>query len=264
MSEEVRVRPRILPHGVIDLFTVVLVSPILLGIVFGIPAFVSWLLTDSTLATALVVAGMFVAFLLFTVWHLELSSEGIRFHRILGTPKFLPWNRVVSVSQAPRWELILRGWFWPPFPAREMTTSLTSVGHYRIQWDSDFCYFPPANPSAFECFVERRLQTEPSNRPTLTMNTPSPYRGAIKLALAQQCTVLVLASMILDGGDIFNICLIAFIAFWAVVGFIRWRRPHAPTKLDLIFIQASYLLLCILTFFLVNFFWKGRGIPGLL
>jgi len=86
----------------------------------------------------------------------------------------------------------------------------------------------------------------------------------MKIALAQQGTVLVMASMILDGGDIFSICLIAFIAFWAVVGLIRWHRPHKPTKLDLIFIRASYLPLCILAFFLVDYFWKRRGLHGLL
>jgi hypothetical protein len=159
MSDELRVSPRVQSRGVIDFCIVVfIVSPVLLGIVFGVPAFVAFLFTDSSLVALLVIVAVFITFTLFTVSHLTLSSDGIRFHRVLGAPKFLPWSRVVSVKQASRWELILRGWFWPPFPAKEMTTSLSSVGHYKIQWDSGFCYFPPAYPSTFEQYVQQRIQ----------------------------------------------------------------------------------------------------------
>ena len=92
----------------------------------------------------------------------------------------------------------------------------------------------------------------------------SPYKDAIKLALAQQIPILILSAGVLDGGDFFRICLIPFIAFWVGVFFIRRRRPETPTKLDIIIIQWSYMPLCVLTFFLVDVFWKLRGLPGLL
>src|SRR5271154_6438416 len=101
----------------------------------------------------------------------------------------------------------------------------------------------PANADDYvriHCFQDwahgHAMNEELRVRPRI-LPAASPYRDAIKLALTQQGAVLLLASMILDGGYIFDFCLIAFIAFWTVVGLIRWRRPHAPTKLDLIFIQ---------------------------
>jgi len=83
---------------------------------------------------------------------------------------------------------------------------------------------------------------------------PSPYKAAIKLALAQQIPILVLGASILDGGDIFSICLKPVIAFWVAVWFIRHRRPQTPTKFDLFAIRWSYMPLCVMTFFLVHWF----------
>jgi hypothetical protein len=88
----------------------------------------------------------------------------------------------------------------------------------------------------------------------------SPYKDALKLALAQQITILILSAGVLDSGDLFSICLIPFIAFWVGVSFIRRRRPEAPTKLDVIVIKWTYIPLCIVTFLLVNWFWKLRGL----
>jgi hypothetical protein len=158
MNDELRVSPRVRSHDLLDFCIVVfIVSPLLLGVVFGVPVLAVLFFTNSSFAVLLAVAAVLIALTLFTVSHLTLSSDGIRFHRLLGSPKFLPWNRIVSITQAPRWELILRGWFWPPFPAKEMTTSLASVGHYRIQWDSGYCYFPPQFPNIFEQYVQENL-----------------------------------------------------------------------------------------------------------
>lgn len=86
----------------------------------------------------------------------------------------------------------------------------------------------------------------------------SPYKDPLKLALAQQITILILSAGVLDGGDLFRICLIPFLAFWVGVLFIRHHRPETPTKLDIIVITWSYTPLCILTLFLVHWFWKLR------
>jgi len=88
------------------------------------------------------------------------------------------------------------------------------------------------------------------------------YADAAQSALAQQVIILFLAIGILDGGDILNICLIAFVAFWVGAGLIWRRRPKTPTKLDLMVIQAGYLPLCILSFLLVLWSWKLRGISA--
>lgn len=92
----------------------------------------------------------------------------------------------------------------------------------------------------------------------------SPHKPAIKSALLQQVIILILAASILDGGDLFSICLIALVAFWAGVILIRRRRPQTPTRIDLFMIRGSYIPLCVITFFLVDWFWRLRGLPGLL
>lgn len=136
-----------------------LVFPIQASLMVGVPYWAIDALTGTARARPIVLT-VILLFYLFRVTHLTLSAEGIRFHRILGSPKFLPWTRVRSVAPAvSRWEVVLKGWLWPLFPAREMSSSLTSLGHYRIQWDNGFCYFPPAEPEAFYGFASQHLQS---------------------------------------------------------------------------------------------------------
>ena len=87
----------------------------------------------------------------------------------------------------------------------------------------------------------------------------SPYKDSIKFALVQQITILLLSAGVLDGGDMFSICLIPFLAFWTCVFLIRLRRPETPSRFDLLFIKWSYIPLCVATFFLVHWFWRLRG-----
>jgi hypothetical protein len=75
-----------------------------------------------------------------------------------------------------------------------------------------------------------------------------PFRNTINFAVAQQIIILVMTSLILDGGDSFRICGVAALAFWAGVGTIRFRR-QIPTKGDIIFIKGVYLPLCFLSGF---------------
>ena len=84
----------------------------------------------------------------------------------------------------------------------------------------------------------------------------------IKSAVIQQVFILVLASMILDGGVVAEICLFAAVAFWGGVALIRFRRP-VPTKIDLVLIEGSYIVLCLLAFFLTQWIWHLRGYPSL-
>ena len=154
----VRISPRINSRGFSDFCVVWFVAfPVLLVALFIVPGLVSYLLSGSWRVGVGVPVVIYFVFLAFSVWSISISSEGIQFNRWLGSPKFLPWGRIASISVAPRWELILRGWFWPLLPAREMTASLTSLDHYRITWDTGFCYYPPADPLLFEEHVSKYL-----------------------------------------------------------------------------------------------------------
>lgn len=88
----------------------------------------------------------------------------------------------------------------------------------------------------------------------------SPYRRVIKSTVIQQVLILVLASMILDGGVVTEICLFAAVAFWGGVALIRIRRP-VPTKVDLKLIEGGYIVLCVLAFFLAQWIRHLKGYP---
>lgn len=144
-----------MPRDLIDLALTLIVCPVQLGFLFVLPSYLVFLITNSRQFALLLFFVVYLIFLLFSVWGLGLSSEGIRFKRLLGSPKFVPWQDILSIEEAPRWELIRKGWLWPLFPAREMTASLSSIGHYRISWHDGFCYFPPADNLYFEHYVSQ-------------------------------------------------------------------------------------------------------------
>jgi hypothetical protein len=89
--------------------------------------------------------------------------------------------------------------------------------------------------------------------------TASPYRRVVKSALVQQVLILILAGMILDGGVTGEICLFAAVGFWGGVALVRFRRP-VPTRIDLILIEGSYIVLCVIAFFLTHWIWRLKGV----
>jgi hypothetical protein len=153
-STAVHVKPRIWPRSVLDFCIVMfLIAPILIFVLFVVPSLIAFLLTGSLEITLLIFLLIYVAYLCFTVWSITLDAEGIRFHRLIGRPKFLPWSSVLEIEVAPRWEMICCGQLWPRFPPLEMTASLATTHHYRISWRSGYCYYPPVDPAAFESVV---------------------------------------------------------------------------------------------------------------
>jgi hypothetical protein len=117
-----------------------------------------FLLVDKTLGPGpaiLILALLSIAFSLHAVEWLRIDEQGIRFGRRWGSPKFLPWAAVRRVRPATRREVVLYGWLLPPIPPREATRALTSVGHYRIEWEGGYCYFPPEDEGTFRRAVER-------------------------------------------------------------------------------------------------------------
>jgi len=70
----------------------------------------------------------------------------------------------------------------------------------------------------------------------------------------------LLSLLILDGGTSARICGIALIAFWGGAAVLIWRRPQAPTRIDLELLRFGYLPVVLLAFFLVHFIWSLRGV----
>jgi hypothetical protein len=89
--------------------------------------------------------------------------------------------------------------------------------------------------------------------------TDARVKDAEWFAFVQQSLILVLASMILDGGGLFQVCFYAFTAYWAGVGLLRLRAGAALSKVDLLLIRSGYLPACVLSFFLTYSIWHLRG-----
>ncbi|MGO9002587.1 MAG: hypothetical protein ACLPYZ_12675 [Limisphaerales bacterium] len=166
-QETVAIKPRILPRDFIDVCLGFPIGLLLVTLFFGVPALAAFLIArafgvsiDLSLIAAFVAYCLFYGFfLLFMVRRLTVAPDGLHFHRVLGSPKFLAWERISSVVVAPRSEVVIRGWLWPPFPSREITPSLSALQHYRISWDGGFCYYPPARVEDFEQYVVSKIQT---------------------------------------------------------------------------------------------------------
>jgi hypothetical protein len=153
-------KPRILPHDFIDILIGVVIGTMLIVVSFVIPSVLAIWLSGNVVVGVATFLGIYCVWLLFWVRKLELSERGIRFVRVLGWPALVPWSDVESISLAPRLEVVLRGWIWPLFPPREMTASLTALGHYRIRFTAGTAYFPPANVEPFEIAIRRFCERE--------------------------------------------------------------------------------------------------------
>lgn len=159
-TSRIRIAPRFLPRGVVDFLVSAAVGLFQCLILFGVPASIAYFLTRSTSVALLASVAAYIVFLLFAVRYITLSIDGIQFHRVLGTPKFLPWGQITSIERVSRSELVFRGWLWPLFPPREITASLSSLGHFRIRWPGGFCYYPPRDALEFERHVSSKLRSE--------------------------------------------------------------------------------------------------------
>jgi len=143
-----------MPRSVGDFFTgFLLVFPVQALALLILPGLVAFLLSRSWFVALIPPIIIYFAVIIFTVWSILLTPEGIRFRRLFGVPKFLPWSSISTIEVVTQRELVTKGWLWPLLPAREMTASLSSVRHYRISWHGGYCYYPPADTEAFEQHV---------------------------------------------------------------------------------------------------------------
>jgi len=155
------IRPRIASRGWKDFLLVTcIVLPVQLTGLLIVPAALVYAATHSWIAAWLAAAVIYVVCMSLVVTALRITSEGIHFIRLCGSPKFLSWKQIEGISLAPPKELIIYGWLWPPLPAREMTASLSCLQHYRIQWTNGYCYFPPADVELFEQRVNQQWQQQ--------------------------------------------------------------------------------------------------------
>lgn len=86
------------------------------------------------------------------------------------------------------------------------------------------------------------------------------YDSPVFEALAIQVIIGILSLMILDGGQVAQVCGVALVAFWGGAVLLICRHPHTPSRTDLQIIRFGYLPVVVVAFFLVNWVWHLRGL----
>ena len=66
------------------------------------------------------------------------------------------------------------------------------------------------------------------------------YDRVIRKTLVAQVVVGCLAALMLDGGTTARVVGVAVVAFWLGAAVVILRRPHEPTKLDLVIIHWGF------------------------
>ncbi len=153
------VLPRLRPDDVGDALVALGAGVVIVLELLVLPALVYRVLGDGTTGTGIaalaVLAAEILAVVLTVVHWVRLDAKGIHFGRRMGKPRFIPWRDVTLVRRAGRGEVVLCGWIWPPIPPAEATRSMTSLGHFSIDYPGGTAYFPPADEAAFLDAVRR-------------------------------------------------------------------------------------------------------------
>jgi hypothetical protein len=150
-------KPRVAPRNGADALITTGVGLLQVLVLIGIPGAIALALWRDLRIALVCMFAINTLFLLMSVTKVVITDEGMRFSRLLGGPRLLAWDVIDVVEEASRKELIVRGWLWPIFPPREFTTSLSSLGHYRIAFRGNVVYFPPKDEAGFMAAVKMHL-----------------------------------------------------------------------------------------------------------
>lgn len=71
------------------------------------------------------------------------------------------------------------------------------------------------------------------------------YRGPIRVAITQQIGVALLCLLLLDGGQLAQLCGMVMLGFWSGVAVIMLRRPLQPTPADKQLIKFAFVPLFV-------------------
>lgn len=154
-----KISPKMYPDNSQDLLVALLVGIFQIAILFGLPGFIVYWLSGSTVLAWAIMISLYVLFLSFSVFSLSLDDKGIKFHRLFGIPKNLTWDEIVKIEHVSPRELVVKGWLWPLFPAKEMTACFSTRGHFKITYQGGFCFYPPKDVETFTALIR---QSKPS------------------------------------------------------------------------------------------------------
>lgn len=148
-------KPKLTTTGLGDFMAFLAVGAFQTAAMLVLPGYVAYTVTNSETAGWGLGLVLYGVFMLFSVSSVTISESGIRLKRVFGAPKEVPWNRVRGFVEATPRVVIVFGWLWPLFPAREMTPCLSCKGHVRIQLDDGYFFYPPKTMSHFVDALEK-------------------------------------------------------------------------------------------------------------
>jgi hypothetical protein len=86
------------------------------------------------------------------------------------------------------------------------------------------------------------------------------YRVAVTSSLVQQgITGFLVLGMDVCGGDMGQMWLACFVAYWVGFLLVHKRRQSVPTRIDVMLIRFGFIPLLIIGYALFYFIWKARG-----
>jgi hypothetical protein len=75
---------------------------------------------------------------------------------------------------------------------------------------------------------------------------PKPLLSDLKLACLEQAVLLLVTSLLLDGGDLFRWTCVAFLGYWCGVAAIAIKRTHYSSRTDRFFVLYGSFVLVII------------------
>ncbi|MFC1497744.1 hypothetical protein ACFLS1_04610 [Verrucomicrobiota bacterium] len=86
------------------------------------------------------------------------------------------------------------------------------------------------------------------------------YNRAMLFGAGFQMILLLLAGMVLDGGNVAQTVLISVVAFWASVAVLIARNPNNPKRFDLIYIKFGPAFVAVISHLLTMAIWQSKGL----
>lgn len=101
----------------------------------------------------------------------------------------------------------------------------------------------------FALQIERKQMNATRLKKEITPQLAAAFKKAFRQNVILQAIVLFFAGLLLDGGFTARVCLLAAVAWWCAALIISVRRGSSPTKIDMLFMEAGYVLLIAISYF---------------
>lgn len=109
------------------------------------------------------------------------------------------------------------------------------------------------------------LPPKPSPSPPIRLAAVAASEGipsridTLWIPIAQQLGLLMVAAMVLDGGESFQVVAYAALGFWGGFFLMFARRRNQLTRADRILLRWGFLILCVISSLITNSVWFFRG-----